>query len=49
MPGEFLVVAIRRLQGVILPEPATVLKPKDILMAAVKVVSLKKIKEKFGI
>lgn len=49
MPGEFLVVAIIRLQGVILPEPSTVLKNKDMLMAAVKVASLKKIKAKFGI
>jgi trk system potassium uptake protein TrkA len=49
IPGEFLVVAIRRLQGVILPESNTVLKAKDILMAAVKVASLKKIKDKFGI
>jgi len=47
MPGEFLVVAIRRLDGVIIPEPSTALKPKDVLMAAVKVTSLKKIKEKF--
>ena len=49
VPGEFLVVAIRRLQGVILPESGTVLKNKDILMAAVKVASLKKIKERFGL
>jgi len=49
LPGEFLVVAIRRLDGVILPEPNTVLKTKDVLMAAVKVVSLKKIKEKFNL
>lgn len=49
IPGEFLVVAIRRLYGVILPEPNTVLKAKDVLMAAVKVASLKKIKEKFGL
>jgi len=49
MPGEFLVVAIRRMQGVIIPELETVLKEKDILMAAVKVASLKKIKDKFGI
>jgi len=49
VPGEFLVVAIRRPEGVILPEAHTVLKAKDILMAAVKVVSLKKIKEKFGL
>jgi len=49
IPGEFLVVAIRRMQGVIIPEPQTVLKEKDVLMAAVKVASLKKIKEKFNI
>lgn len=49
IPQEFLVVAIRRLQGVIIPEPHTVLKAKDILMAAVKVASLQKIKEKFGV
>lgn len=49
MPGEFLVVAIRRLDGVIIPELKTLLKEKDILMAAVKVASLKKIKEKFGL
>ncbi len=45
--GDFLVVAIRRMQGVILPEPSTVLKEKDILMAVVKVASLRKIREKF--
>jgi trk system potassium uptake protein TrkA len=47
--GEFLVVAIRRLDGVIIPEPQTVLKAKDMLMAVVKVASLKKIKELFGL
>jgi trk system potassium uptake protein TrkA len=47
LPGEFLVVAIRRLQGVILPEAQTILKNKDTLMAVVKVASLNKIKEKF--
>jgi len=49
IPGEFLVVAIRRLQDVIIPEPSTTLKAKDVLMATVKVASLKKIKEKFNI
>jgi len=47
IPGDFLVVAIRRLDGVVIPELNTVLKVKDVLMAAVKVASLKKIKEKF--
>ncbi|MDP3731626.1 MAG: TrkA family potassium uptake protein [Candidatus Omnitrophota bacterium] len=49
IPGEFLVVAIRRLQDVIIPEPNTTVKEKDVLMAAVKVASLRKIKEKFNI
>jgi trk system potassium uptake protein TrkA len=49
VPGEFLVVAIRRLQGVIIPEPQTVLKAKDILMGVVKVASLAGIREKFGL
>ncbi len=49
IPGEFLVVAIRKLDGIIIPEANTALKEKDILMAAVKVASLKKIKEKFGL
>jgi len=49
IPGDFLVVAIRRLEGVVIPELNTVLRPKDVLMAAVKVASLKKIKEKFHI
>ena len=49
IPGDFLVVAIRRLDGVVIPELHTVLRAKDVLMAAVKVASLKKIKEKFHI
>ncbi|MDD5166742.1 MAG: TrkA family potassium uptake protein [Candidatus Omnitrophica bacterium] len=47
MAGEFLVVAIRRMDGVIIPEPATAFKDKDKLMAVVKVASLEKIREKF--
>jgi trk system potassium uptake protein len=49
VPGEFMVVALRRLEGVIIPEPKTPVKKKDVLMAVVKVESLKKIKEKFGL
>ena len=47
IPGDFLVVALRRMQGVIIPEPKTVLKNKDILMGVVKVSSLKEVREKF--
>lgn len=49
IPGEFLVVAIRKMQGVIIPESHTVLKEKDVLMAVVKVANLDKIREKFGL
>ena len=49
MPGEFLVVAIRTMRGVVIPEPDTVVKEKDTLMAVVLVASLKKVREKFGL
>jgi len=47
IPGDFIVVALRRMQGVIIPEPKTVLKDKDILMGVVKVSSLKEVRDKF--
>lgn len=47
IPGDFIVVALRRMQGVIIPEPKTVLTNKDILMGVVKVSSLKDVREKF--
>jgi trk system potassium uptake protein TrkA len=47
--GEFMVAAIRRMAGVLIPEPDTVLMEKDRLMAIVKVASLEKIKDKFGL
>lgn len=47
IPGDFIVVALRRMQGVIIPEPKTVLNNKDILMGVVKVSSLKQVREKF--
>jgi trk system potassium uptake protein TrkA len=49
IPQEFLVVAIRRPDGVLIPEPKTPLKEKDILMAVVKVASLEKIRDKFNL
>ena len=49
MPGELLVTAIIRMPGVVIPEPQTVLREKETLMAVVKVASLGKIKEKFGL
>ena len=47
IPGDFIVVALRRIQGVVIPEPKTVLKNKDILMGVVKVSSLQAVREKF--
>jgi trk system potassium uptake protein TrkA len=49
MPGEFLVVAIRTMRGVVIPQPDTVIKEKDVLMAVVQVTSLEKVREKFGL
>lgn len=49
IPGEFIVTAIKRLQGAIIPAPETTLKVKDTLMAVVKVGSLKKVREKFNL
>jgi trk system potassium uptake protein TrkA len=47
IPGEFIVTALRRMQGVIIPDPKTVLKNKDMLMGVVKVSSLEDVREKF--
>jgi len=47
IPGDFIVAALRRMQGVVIPEPKTVLKNKDILMGVVKVSSLQEVREKF--
>lgn len=49
IPQEFLVVAIRRMAGVFIPESSTTLKAKDVLMGVVKVASLERIKEKFSL
>ncbi len=45
--GDFIVVALRRMQGVIIPDPTTILKNKDILLGVVKVDSLQAVREKF--
>jgi trk system potassium uptake protein TrkA len=49
IPREFMVVAIKRLNEIIIPEPTTVLKEKDVLMAVVKVANLQDVKERFGL
>ncbi|MCK9572696.1 MAG: TrkA family potassium uptake protein [Candidatus Omnitrophica bacterium] len=47
LPGEFIVVAIRSMHGVVLPQANTVLKDKDVLMGLVKVTSLRQVRERF--
>lgn len=47
--GELIVTAVRRLKGVIIPEPQTKIEKGDILLAVVKTTSLDKIRKKFGI
>ena len=47
IPGDFIVVALRRMQGVVIPEAKTILKNKDILMGVVKVSNLQGVREKF--
>ena len=49
IPQELMIVAIRRISGVIIPEERTPFKEKDILMAVIKVSSLEKIKVKLKI
>ncbi len=47
IPGELIIVALRRMQGVVIPESKTVLRNKDILMGVVKVSSLQGVRDKF--
>ncbi|MFA5099910.1 MAG: TrkA family potassium uptake protein [Candidatus Omnitrophota bacterium] len=49
VPGEFMVVALHRVEGVVIPDPRTPVRTKDSLLAVVKVESLKKIKERFNL
>lgn len=49
IPHVFMVVAIRRMYDVIIPEAHTVLKEKDVLMGIVKVANLKEVKERLKI
>ncbi|MFH1046443.1 MAG: TrkA family potassium uptake protein [Candidatus Omnitrophota bacterium] len=49
MPKEFLVIAIKKVEGVVLPDEKTVLKKGDVLMGLVKTGSLDKVREKFAL
>ena len=49
MPGELLVVMIKGIKGVILPEAKTKLHKNDVVMAVVKIEKLDKVRKRFGI
>lgn len=48
MPGEFLVVMIKSVKGVVLPEGKTKLQKDDVVMGVVKTESLDRVRKKFG-
>jgi trk system potassium uptake protein TrkA len=45
--GELQVVAIKRVEGTIIPRPDTILEKKDLILAIVKTESLEKIRKRF--
>ncbi|MFC1657791.1 potassium channel family protein [Candidatus Omnitrophota bacterium] len=47
LAGEFQVVAIKQMEGTIIPTPETALKKNDVIMAIVKTASLDKVKKKY--
>lgn len=49
IPGDFLIATVLKKKGVIIPGPDTKLEKNDILMGVVKIISLKKIREFFGL
>ena len=49
IPGELLVVMIKGIKGVILPEAKTKLHKNDVVMAVVKIDKLDKVRKRFGI
>jgi trk system potassium uptake protein len=49
IPGEFLVAAVRRVEGVVIPGAEDILEERMTLMAVVKVQSLEKIRAQFNL
>ncbi len=49
IPGEFLIATILKKKGIVIPQPDTRLEKNDILMGVVKTISLKKIRDFFGL
>lgn len=49
IPGELIVTTIKRIDGVIIPEPGTKVKKGDMLLAVVKIANLDRVKKRFGL
>ena len=49
IPHEFLITALRRGPEVLIPEPTTVIREKDVLTGVVKVANLAQVKERLGL
>ena len=49
IPGELLVVMIKGIKGVILPEAKTKLHKNDVVMAVVKIEKLDEVRKRFGV
>ncbi len=49
IPGELIVTTIRRIEGVIIPDPDTKVKEGDMLLAVVRTSGLEKAKKKFSL
>jgi len=49
IPGEFLIASIRKVEGVVIPDKDTSIQVGDILMAVVRIKSLKKIHKIFKV
>lgn len=47
VPNEFLIIAIKKIEGVVLPQESTVLRKGDIVMGLARIESLDKIRERF--
>ena len=45
--GELQVVAIKKVEGTVIPRPDTILENKDVIMAIARTESLEKIRKKF--
>lgn len=49
MPGEFLIVMVKSIKGVVLPQNTTKIQKNDVVMGVVKIEKLEKVRKRFGI